>query len=84
LVIINGTISPQDNIIKIRVSKSTSSLDNNSINNLEVNAIKNAEVSISDKEQNSMFLDYSEIDFNYQTAASNFLITVDKQYFLKL
>ncbi len=77
LIIINGYLSPQNELLKIHISKSRSRYDQPQ--ELEV---KNAVVSIKNERQTEVFLSYNSNTFNYEIASSKFVIEAGKQYFL--
>jgi len=81
-VIINGAISPQDEIIRIRVSRSNSALAD-PIVDPEGGIIENAQVILSDEDQNMINLPFDGDNF-YQIPATEFQISPGKSYFLKV
>lgn len=83
LVVINGYLSPQDETIKVQVSKSKSRADASS-QNLDDLVVKDAIVTIIDEEQNEVKLSYNNETFNYEIAATEFNIESGLEYFLKV
>lgn len=83
LVVINGYLSPQDETIKVQVSKSKSRADASS-QDVESLVVKDAIVTISDDQQNEVGLSYNNETFNYEIMANELSIVSGKQYFLKV
>jgi len=81
LIVINGYIAPQDDVIKIQVSKSKSRANASSLDPENL-VIKNAVVSIKNEAQIEIFLDYNANTRNYEVASSMYVIEPGKTYFL--
>jgi len=79
LVVINSYLSPQDETLKVQVSKSepiTSSFFGT--------VIEDAIVVLSDDENNEVILTYSATSSSYETTATNLPIIAGKRYFLSV
>jgi len=79
LVVINGYLSPQDETLKVQVSKSVSITSGSS-----GIVIEDATVVLSDDENNEVTLTYSSTLQSYETAATNLPIIAGEQYFLSV
>lgn len=79
LVVINGFLSPQEETLKVQVSKSISV-----ISNTAGIVIEDAIVTLSDEENNMVTLTYSKELLSYTTPATNLNIVAGKQYFLSV
>lgn len=86
LVVINSFISPQDEIISARVSRTEFVIGQpiDDFNNGDKYSITNAIVSISDTDGNQADLSYSSTSFKYEVSAADFPIVGGKKYFLKV
>ncbi len=83
-IVIYSTISPQDEIIKVRVSKTAQVTKRPLQQNLKDLVIKNAKVFLSDMDKNQIELVYSQEYLNYQVAASKFPIKAGERYTLNV
>jgi uncharacterized protein YcfL len=84
LILINGFLSPEEEMIKVKVSKTMSVFDEplqiEPIDFEEVSVIKDAVVTIKNENQEEITLAYSSQDKVYQIAATAFLIMPGKSY----
>ncbi len=83
LIVINGYLAPQDDIIKIQVSKSQSRAKASS-SDPEKLVITNAVVSLKNETQTEIFLNYNTATLNYEVNANLFPIEAGKQYYLNV
>ncbi len=79
LVVINGYLSPQEELLKVQVSKTVSITSGTS-----GIVIEDATVILSDEENNEVMLTYSSELFSYVTPATNLPIIAGKKYFLSV
>jgi hypothetical protein len=80
LVVINGYISPQDELLRVQVSKSISRATSD-IKDQDL-VIKDATVVITDIENNEAVLTYVDTTLSYEAPASDLEIIPGKMYFL--
>lgn len=79
LIVINSYVSPQDDTLKVQVSKSVP-ITSSSFGDV----IEDAVVVLSDAENNEVILTFSSLSISYETAATNLPIIAGKQYFLSV
>ena len=88
LVLIHGFLSPEEEMIKVEVSKTISVFNtmaqNNPIDIKNALAIKDAIVTIKNENQKEVSLVYSSEDRFYKIPAADFLIEPGKKYTLKV
>lgn len=79
-VYINGFLSPDDEFIKVRVSRAFSLFE--AFDEEKENVFKNAIVTITNEDQEIVSLTYEELSLAHQIATADFPILPGKQYFL--
>ena len=83
LILISSTISPQDEILSVSVSKSSNALFDPAENQNQA-SITNASVKLSNLNGNSISLLYDSFDQVYQVPSSSFEILAGERYFLEV
>ncbi|PKV51795.1 uncharacterized protein DUF4249 [Aquimarina sp. MAR_2010_214] len=88
LVLINGFLSPEEEVIKVQVSKTISVFDEplqiEQVDLVNTLIIKDAVVTIKNENQDEVELGYSSDNKLYQIASSEFLIEPGKSYTLNV
>jgi len=84
LIVIYSVISPQDEILKVQVSKSTSLTESELFVSPRELVLKDAQVVLSDADKNEVSLIFSENSLQYEAASENLNIVGGKKYFLNV